>query len=246
MVSTLSMVTAILVVLYVGWSTADYEKWEDLPSCAQDCLMQAVNASLAGCSELSLDCFCQNGFATVAFDICLASDSQCGSDPVKTDSEDFQSNVLCNLNTDSGFRFTTVKSTETVTLGLGADSGEETITVNTDQERTTTSWTAPSSSSSGSSPATVSASATSPAYATPPVATRSTPGVITSISTVIIELSSDTPTSITTAGASTGAAVTTVVVVAAASTPITSMLVCVSSLLTTWVLAFTPDTFGWP
>ncbi|EXJ65505.1 hypothetical protein A1O7_01846 [Cladophialophora yegresii CBS 114405] len=247
MVSTLSVVkTVVLLLLYVRCSVASYEKWEDLPSCAQDCLTQTVNASLAGCNELSIGCFCDNGFATAAFEVCLASDGPCDSDPVNTDSEDFESNVLCNANTDSGFRFTAVKGTETVILGLGANKGEGMTMANTDQGQTTAPSSAPSSSLSSSSPTTVSASVTSPAYTSAPVATRITPGILTSVSTVVVELSSVEATSTATTGTSIESAVTTVVVVAAASAKLTSMLIFVSGFLMTWVPAIIAETFGWP
>ncbi|KIW71855.1 hypothetical protein PV04_00086 [Phialophora macrospora] len=243
MVSPPSMIRAILVLLCIKWSAAHYEKWEDLPNCAQDCLAQAVNASLAGCTELSLDCFCQNGFATVAFDLCLASDSSCDSDSVKADAESFQGNIFCNPDSDSGFRFTAVKGIETVTLGLSADSDEGTTNANTDQEQTTTTSSPPSSSSL---PATVAASATSTTSTSAPVATRTTPGIITSVSTVVVEMSSITSTSRTVTSTSTGPSVTTIVVIAAASSDFMRILDFASNLIMIWVLASVPDICGWP
>ncbi|KAJ9606205.1 hypothetical protein H2200_009166 [Cladophialophora chaetospira] len=197
---------AFVALFSLKGATAKYQNWTELPDCAQTCFTQMVTASLTRCDELSLTCFCDSDSYTAGFDRCLGLDPSCDFTSVKTDVDDYQSNIFCDPSVDSGFRLVATDGNETTTLGLPSAAIEVSTSssADSDEETTTASSTNASNSSSSSNRSPASASAT-PSSSTSSSSSSSsssspsgkTPALKTSISTVVVELSSIATTSST-------------------------------------------------
>ncbi|KIW82915.1 hypothetical protein Z517_02158 [Fonsecaea pedrosoi CBS 271.37] len=174
MAFTLSALLCSLLLVVSPFVSAYYERWTALPYCAQDCFTKAVNASLSTCAHTSLDCFCRNVDAVTKFDLCLQANVPCNSNPFNRDIETFKNAVFCNASVDSGFDYTLINGARTITLGRGPWGGYWTLSTSP------SSWTS-NTSITGTDPGSVTVTATQV--------------IITSTSTVVVDLPPNTTSS---------------------------------------------------
>ncbi|OQV05481.1 CFEM domain-containing protein [Cladophialophora immunda] len=171
MASLRTILLCSLSLIVSPFVNATYERWTALPYCAQGCFTKAVNDSLATCAHVSLDCFCRNTVAAKEFDLCLQANVPCNSNPINHDVEVFKNTVFCNTSVDSGFDYTAAMGAATATLGT--PSGESL-----------------SSTMSSIFPSTIHPTNTSTICPDSDSAQTTFQGLITSTSTVVVELSS--------------------------------------------------------
>ncbi|OAP56008.1 hypothetical protein AYL99_10160 [Fonsecaea erecta] len=117
MAPTLSILLCSVFLIVSPLVIASYDRFTSLPYCAQYCFTKAVNDSLATCEGASLDCFCQSANAATDFNICLQANVPCNSNPINNDVEVFKSTIFCNGSMDSGFYYTSAPGAVTASVG---------------------------------------------------------------------------------------------------------------------------------
>ncbi|KIX97853.1 uncharacterized protein Z520_06631 [Fonsecaea multimorphosa CBS 102226] len=195
----LSILLCSLSLIVSPFVNAIYDSWTELPYCAQYCFTTAVNNSLAACADVPIDCFCRSTDPATNFNLCLQANVPCNTNPFNNDVEVFKNTVFCNASVNSGFYYMAGPGAATVTLGI-APGGNLSATI-------FSSFASSISPDMSVNPTNTSTKCTDFDSVTTPAVL----GLMTSTSTVIVELSSTASSSSDLNGTWTATSIPTVI-----------------------------------